>query len=179
MRGTFVGKRVVPFVALLAVALAAPLTQTDAKGLANGEFEFPTAIATDAAGNVYVGDYARVQKFTSDGAFITKWGHAPRKPPPHHKPKRLVIPTTRAKAFFRPSCGFDQRCRAVVTIEAGGETLARGRYSIPAHSSRQVAIGLTKAGRNALARKRRLPATLAILNTRTRKRKTLPVVLER
>src|SRR4249919_1809204 len=74
MRGTLVGKRVVPFVALLAVALVAPLTQADAKGLANGEFEYPTAIATDAAGNVYVGEYGRVQKFSTDGAFITKWG---------------------------------------------------------------------------------------------------------
>ncbi len=31
-------------------------------------------IAIDAAGNVYVADHHRVQKFTADGSFITTWG---------------------------------------------------------------------------------------------------------
>jgi DNA-binding beta-propeller fold protein YncE len=58
-------------------------------GRRDGQFQSPVAIGTDAVGNVYVGDsfsgggegklgqpkpFARIQKFTSSGAFITKWG---------------------------------------------------------------------------------------------------------
>ena len=36
----------------------------------------PHGIAIDSSGNVYVADYGnnRIQKFTSNGNFITKWG---------------------------------------------------------------------------------------------------------
>jgi sugar lactone lactonase YvrE len=156
------------------------ITKWGGKGSGNGRFNFPGGIATDSAGNVYVADTGnnRIQKFTSDGRFITKWGHGPPSRS-HHKRRRLVIPTSRRKAFFRPSCGLDRRCRALVTITGGGRTLARGRYSIPAHSSRRVAIALTGAGRRALSRKRRVRAKLTIVDTRTHKRETLPVVLKR
>jgi DNA-binding beta-propeller fold protein YncE len=45
-------------------------------GTGNGQFDIPTGVATDSAGNVYVSDTGndRVQKFTGQGAFITKWG---------------------------------------------------------------------------------------------------------
>ena len=94
-----------------------------------------------------------------------------------HKRKPVVIPTTRRKAFFKPSCGLAKRCRARVTIKTGGKILARGRYAVPANSSRKVSIALTSAGRKALARKRRVRANLTIVDTRTRKRETLPVIL--
>jgi len=46
------------------------------KGSENGKFEIPHSIAFDLLGNVYVTDTDndRVQKFTSNGTFITKWG---------------------------------------------------------------------------------------------------------
>ena len=37
-------------------------------------FEQPNGIDIDSAGNVYVSDGSRVQKFTSAGGFITEWG---------------------------------------------------------------------------------------------------------
>ena len=39
-------------------------------------FSSPSGIATDTSGNVYVADKGnnRIQKFTSNGTFITKWG---------------------------------------------------------------------------------------------------------
>jgi sugar lactone lactonase YvrE len=43
---------------------------------ADGQFIEPVGVATDGSGNVYVTDFRadRVQKFTADGQFITKWG---------------------------------------------------------------------------------------------------------
>ena len=42
----------------------------------DGQFTYPRGIAIDESGDVYVSDAQnrRVQKFTSDGEFITKWG---------------------------------------------------------------------------------------------------------
>ena len=139
-----------------------------------------TGIATDAAGNVYVAEAGkdRIQKFTSDGAFITKWGDGLTSPA-RRKRKPLTIPTTRRKAFFRPSCGLAKRCSARVTIKGGGKVLARGGYSISAHSSRRVAIPLTAAGHAALAEESRIGATLTIVDTHTGKRESIPVVLRR
>ena len=41
-----------------------------------GRFNGPRGITTDSSGNVYVADVGndRIQKFDSDGNFITKWG---------------------------------------------------------------------------------------------------------
>ncbi len=48
----------------------------DFSGSGNGEFNGPKGIAVDSSGYVYVADTAnaRIQKFTSAGAFVTKWG---------------------------------------------------------------------------------------------------------
>jgi tripartite motif-containing protein 71 len=45
-------------------------------GTGNGQFDRPTGVATDAAGNVYVADAGnnRIQKFSSTGAYLTQWG---------------------------------------------------------------------------------------------------------
>ena len=156
------------------------ITKWGRQGSGDGQFDYPAGVATDAVGNVYVADTGnnRIQKFTSDGRFITEWGRGSGSRAGRTR-KPLTIPTTRRKAFFKPSCGLAKRCRARVTIKAGGKVLARGRYSVPAHSSHKVAIALTGAGRKALARKRRVRAKLTIVNIRTRKRETLLVVLRR
>ena len=45
-------------------------------GNAPGELDGPSDVAIDSLGNVYVADRGnnRIQKFTSDGQFITMWG---------------------------------------------------------------------------------------------------------
>lgn len=45
-------------------------------GADDGEFNIPHTIAFDLSGNMYVTDTknARVQKFDSNGTFLTKWG---------------------------------------------------------------------------------------------------------
>ena len=47
-------------------------------GTGDGQFVFPTDLAIDGSGNVYVSDSStitnRIQKFDSGGVFLTKWG---------------------------------------------------------------------------------------------------------
>src|SRR6185437_12894000 len=52
------------------------ITKWGSPGSGDGQFNSPTGIRTDSAGNVYVADFDnnRVQKFDSNGKFITKWG---------------------------------------------------------------------------------------------------------
>ncbi len=48
--------------------------QWGSEGSEDGQFKSPDIIAVDSTGNVYVHDGSnRIQKFTSDGVFITKW----------------------------------------------------------------------------------------------------------
>ena len=49
----------------------------DSQGAGNGQISMPHSIDIDLAGNVYVADSgnSRVQKFTSDGQFVTKWSY--------------------------------------------------------------------------------------------------------
>jgi len=52
------------------------LFQWGSNGSGNGQFIGPNAVATDAYGNVYVSDLGnnRVEKFDSNGNYLTQWG---------------------------------------------------------------------------------------------------------
>ena len=52
------------------------LTEWGTFGTGNGQFDTPSQIATDAAGNVYIADRQnhRIQKFSNTGVYITQWG---------------------------------------------------------------------------------------------------------
>jgi len=45
-------------------------------GTAEGQFDYPAAVAVASDGSVYVADSGnnRIQKFTADGVFVSKWG---------------------------------------------------------------------------------------------------------
>ena len=46
------------------------------QGTGDGEFNRPAAFAVASDGSVYVSDWFnhRIQKFTSEGVFVSKWG---------------------------------------------------------------------------------------------------------
>jgi tripartite motif-containing protein 71 len=58
------------------------LTKWGLAGTGDGQFSIPSGIAVDSQGNVYVadltlfGEIARIQKFDSNGRFLTQWGSA-------------------------------------------------------------------------------------------------------
>src|SRR5437667_171515 len=54
------------------------LTAWGSAGAGNGQFNYPSGVATDGSGNVYVADTYnnRIQKFDRNGTFLTTWGSA-------------------------------------------------------------------------------------------------------
>ena len=69
-----IGALIIVFKNLLVMGCS--LHRGESSGSGNGQFSNPGQVAVDSSGNVYVADAAnnRVQKFTSDGVFITSWG---------------------------------------------------------------------------------------------------------
>lgn len=54
------------------------ITEFGAAGEGDGEFVWPTSVALDSKGDVYVADewLNRISKFTKDGEYLSKWGTA-------------------------------------------------------------------------------------------------------
>jgi DNA-binding beta-propeller fold protein YncE len=63
-------------------------------GSADGEFQFVTDAAQDAAGNYYVtqyGEYDRIQKFSPDRRFLLSWGEHGNEPGQFLRPQKIVL----------------------------------------------------------------------------------------
>lgn len=92
--------------------------------------------------------------------------------------KPMNIVATRRAAFIRINCSLPRkRCKARIVIKAGKRILARGRYSLPPDKTQTARLGLTKAGRRALSRSKRVWATATFIDIRTGKQKMVSVVL--
>ena len=69
------GPRLQPFRGLPATGTF--ITSWGSTGIGDSDFISPGGLTVDSANKVYVGDYGenyRIQKFDSNGKFITKWG---------------------------------------------------------------------------------------------------------
>ncbi|MFH0847040.1 MAG: hypothetical protein V1894_03145 [Chloroflexota bacterium] len=66
----------IPYTTLASILSPSLLRKWGNPGSGDGQFNLPSGIAVDPAGNVYIADQYnhRIQKFTSNGTFITKWG---------------------------------------------------------------------------------------------------------
>lgn len=75
------------------ICLPADTCQIGIIGTGDGQFNFPTDVAVDAAGNVYVSDpiNERIQKFTSDGVFLLKWGSSGDGPGEFSTPNGVTV----------------------------------------------------------------------------------------
>ena len=58
------------------ICTAAETCQAGTSGSGDGQFLFPRGVGVDSSGNVYVAETGnhRIQKFDSNGTFLTKWG---------------------------------------------------------------------------------------------------------
>ena len=106
------------------------------RGMGDGEFNFPTNIAIDESGNIYVVDTAnfRVQVFSPDGKFIDKHGKACDAPGCFARPKGIGIDSEGhiyvVDAAFDNFQIFDKKWNVLLFVgEAGAEP---GKFSLPA-----------------------------------------------
>ncbi len=70
------------------------LRQWGSEGTAPGQFIFPTDIAFDAAGQIYVSEYGdndRIQVFDSRGKFLRQFGRAGNGPGEFSRPQSMLI----------------------------------------------------------------------------------------
>ncbi len=76
-----------------AVAAVGYVDEWGEQGSGPGEFGFPVAVATDAAGTVYVADSEndRIQRFTETGAFLGQWGSTGAGPGEFSTPEAVAL----------------------------------------------------------------------------------------
>ncbi len=100
------------------------------RGHAEGEFNFPTYIAIDSEGNVYVVDTLnfRVQVFNADGKFLRSFGEIGRAPGQFFRPKGIGIDSEDhiyvADAAFNNVQIFDKQGRLLLFFGTFGSGLA-------------------------------------------------------
>jgi DNA-binding beta-propeller fold protein YncE len=94
----------------------------------DGEFQFVTDAAQDAAGNYYVtqyGEYDRIQKFTADHKFILSWGEHGHELGHFLRPQKIVIDRT-GLVWVADACNhrvqvFDARDSSAKLVKHWGE----------------------------------------------------------
>jgi sugar lactone lactonase YvrE len=75
-KGTKLIRFTMVFIFILALLLLQPSAALAEYGTGDGQFQYPKDVAVDSSGNVYVADTSncRIQKYDSEGNFLTKWG---------------------------------------------------------------------------------------------------------
>lgn len=106
------------------------------RGIADGEFNFPTNIAVDSGGDIYVVDTGnfRVQVFNAEGKFVRSFGKAGDSPGSLARPKGIAIDSEGhvyvVDAGFSNFQIFDQKGNILLFVgEAGSQP---GKFQLPA-----------------------------------------------
>src|SRR5438093_9108406 len=133
--------RLLPWFAVLAAQVAVAsetppslLLQWGSPGPGNGEFAYPRGVATDVAGNVYIADQNndRIQKFTSNGVYVSQWGTFGTGNGEFKVPPRISrLGPTDTSTSWRPETA---ACRSSPTPEASCARGAR-RARVPMSST--------------------------------------------
>jgi tripartite motif-containing protein 71 len=104
----------------------------DGTGDLGGEFNLPAAVATDAAGDVYVGeeDNSRVQKFGSDATFQRLWGEDVDAVAPGTAFEICTVAANcRAGAFLAPFRGGEFGIPQALATDAAGHLYVADRFN--------------------------------------------------
>ncbi|RMG47190.1 MAG: 6-bladed beta-propeller [Acidobacteria bacterium] len=106
------------------------------RGTGDGEFNFPTNVALDRQGRVYVVDTGnfRVQVFAPDGSFVRKFGRAGDALGNFHRPKGIAVDSEDhvyvVDAAFNNFQIFDQQARLLLFVGQLGRQA--GEFWLPA-----------------------------------------------
>jgi DNA-binding beta-propeller fold protein YncE len=106
------------------------------RGTGDGEFNFPTHIATDGQGRWLVTDSlnCRVQIFSADGKFLSQFGGNSDTPGHFARPKGLAVDSAGriyvADALFDNFQIFDPRGQLLLAVGSGGNSV--GNFDLPA-----------------------------------------------
>ena len=107
-----------------------------ARGTADGEFNFPTNIALDAEGNIYVVDTGnfRIEIFNPDGKFIRSIGKSGDTPGSFARPKGIAVDSEGhlyvVDTAFQNFQIFDKEGRILLYVGQAG--MGPGRFQLPA-----------------------------------------------
>lgn len=106
------------------------------RGSEPGEFNFPTNLAVDGQGRMYVADTLnfRVQIFDADGAFVKTFGTLGDSPGTLNRPKGIAVDSERhvyvVDASFNNFQIFDEDGQLLLDVGAGG--MGAGEFFLPA-----------------------------------------------
>ena len=107
-------------------------------GSGNGQFVNPFGIAVDSLGNVYVTDTApndRIQKFDSNGIYLTQWGSSGAAPGLFSAPHGVAVDSSGyvyvADTTNNRIQKIDSSGTALLVLGGGAPSMANGHFSAP------------------------------------------------
>lgn len=107
----------------------------DGNGSNDGKFASPFAVAVDASGNVYVSDFGfgspNIQKFDSDGNFVTKWGGSGTGNGQFSSNSRVMLAIDSSNSIYATDSGATNTSPRIQKFDSDGNYLGQwGAYGV-------------------------------------------------